>query len=73
MDGPQLDVAVGTAPNAQPGGVSGWQGMTIKDILEKVDLFNITSLVDDDQQKFKDTKASLMMPKVIANVNTKGW
>lgn len=64
MDGPQLDVAVGTAPNAQPGGVSGWQGMTIKDILEKVDLFNITSLVDDDHQKFKDTKASLMMPKV---------
>lgn len=61
MDGPQYDVAVGTTANAQPGGVSGWQGMTIKDILEKVDLFNITSLCDDDYQKEKDTKASLMM------------
>ena len=69
MDGSQLDVAVGAAANAQPGGVSAWQGMTIKDILEKVDLFNITSLVDDDYQKEKDTKASLMMhnAKVINN------
>lgn len=61
MDGSQLDVALGAAANAQPGGVSAWQGMTIKDILEKVDLFNITSLGDDDYQKEKDTKASLMM------------
>lgn len=33
-------------------GVNGniWQGMTIKDILEKVDLFNITTLDDDDEE-----------------------
>jgi len=58
-NGPQVNVPVG---NTLAGGaVSGWQGMTIKDILEKVDLFNITTLVDDDEKKLKDTKASLMM------------
>ena len=36
--------------------VANWQGMSIKDILEKVDLFNFTTLVDDDGQKKKDTK-----------------
>jgi len=56
--GPQVNVPVG---NALSGGVSGWQGMTIKDILEKVDLFNITTLVGDEEKKLKDTKASLMM------------
>jgi len=62
MEGPQLQVPVGTSANSQPGGVSGWQGMTIKDILEKVDLFNITSLINDDNQKLKDTKSSIMVP-----------
>lgn len=28
----------------------GWQGMTIKEILEKVDLFNISALVDEDKK-----------------------
>lgn len=36
--GPQMNIPVGES-NAQAGG---WNGMTIKDILEKVDLFNIT-------------------------------
>ena len=49
--GPQVDVPVGGSGVA--GGSSsgqngpGWQGLTIKEILEKVDLFNIT--VDDDE------------------------
>jgi len=62
MDGPQCQVPLGTSTTTQPGGVSGWQGMTIKDILEKVDLFNITSLINDDNQKLKDTKSSLIIP-----------
>merc|ERR1712018_299527 len=60
MEGP-VDIPVGATPNSHPGGVSGWNGMTIKDILEKVDLFNITSLVDDDYQKVKDTKPPCTM------------
>ena len=62
MDGPQADVPVGSIAQCESIGVSGWQGMTIKDILEKVDLFNITTLVDDDEQKLKDTKTSVMTP-----------
>jgi hypothetical protein len=68
--GPQFDVPVGNTGNSQPGGASGWQGMTIKDILEKVDLFNVTSMVDDGYQKMKDTKAPLVTmhnAKVINN------
>ena len=42
--------------NGLQGHVANWQGMSIKDILEKVDLFNFTTLVDDDGQKKKDTK-----------------
>ena len=40
--------------NCTPGG--GWQGMSIKDILEKVDLFNFSPFVGDDGQKGKDAK-----------------
>ena len=32
------------------GHMSGWQGLTIKEILEKVDLFNISTLVEDDKK-----------------------
>ena len=38
--------------NYTPGG--NWQGMSIKDILEKVDLFNFSSLADDEGQKKKE-------------------
>ena len=72
MEGPQLDMPMGATPNSHPGGVSGWNGMTIKDILEKVDLFNITSLVDDDYQKVKDTKPPFTMSDtkvIIKNLN----
>jgi len=30
--------------------MAGWQGLTIKEILEKVDLFNISTLVEDDKK-----------------------
>jgi hypothetical protein len=29
----------------------GWQGLTIKEILEKVDLFNIATMVEDDKKE----------------------
>ena len=32
------------------GHMPGWQGLTIKEILEKVDLFNISTLVEDDKK-----------------------
>ena len=62
MDGSQVNVAVGNS--AQAGNGVGWQGMTIKDILEKVDLFNLTSFPDnngDDDKKLKDIKSNLTM------------
>ena len=40
MDG-SLGYPSGYTPQGHPPG--GWQGMSIKDILEKVDLFNFTS------------------------------
>jgi len=62
MDGSQMNVAVGNS--VQAGNGVGWQGMTIKDILEKVDLFNLTSFPDnngDDDKKLKDIKSNLTM------------
>jgi len=62
MEGPQVNVAMGN--QAQAGNGVGWQGMTIKDILEKVDLFNLTSFPDnngDDDKKLKDIKSNLTM------------
>lgn len=55
-EGPPADVNAGS--DYVGGGVTGggvgsggiWQGMTIKDILEKVDLFNITTLDEDDEE-----------------------
>lgn len=64
MDNPQLNAAMGS--QAQAGNGVGWQGMTIKDILEKVDLFNLTTFQegDDDIKKLKDIKTNLTMPDV---------
>ena len=47
--GPQVDVPVGfsEASNAIPN--QAWQGLTIKEILEKVDLSNI--IMDEDKKK----------------------
>lgn len=44
--GPQLTVPVGDNPNMH---VGSWQGLTIKEILEKVDLSNI--IMDDEEKK----------------------
>ena len=44
--GPQLTVPVGDNPNLH---VGSWQGLTIKEILEKVDLSNI--IMDDEEKK----------------------
>ena len=45
----QTDIAVGV-PDSPPGlKVGAWQGLTIKEILEKVDLSNI--IMDDDEPK----------------------
>jgi len=56
-EGPPADVNSGGGLQTETAGVGSlgvngniWQGMTIKDILEKVDLFNITTLDDDDQE-----------------------
>ena len=57
-----------TGNQAQAGNGVGWQGMTIKDILEKVDLFNLTTFSentnDEDVKKLKDIKTNLTMPDV---------
>ena len=66
MEVPPLDVPYSTKTAlGQCASGSGWQGMSIKDILEKVDLFNFTTLVDDDAQKKKDTKE---YPKMIPDL-----
>ena len=66
MEGPQVNMASGN--QAQAGNGVGWQGMTIKDILEKVDLFNLTtfseSTNDEDVKKLKDIKTNLTMSDV---------
>jgi len=36
--------------NSSDAHTPGWQGMTIKEILEKVDLFNISTLADEDKK-----------------------
>ena len=66
MEEPQVNMATGN--QAQAGNGVGWQGMTIKDILEKVDLFNLTTFSentnDEDVKKLKDIKTNLTMPDV---------
>ena len=67
MDG-TMGYPSGYTPQGQPPG--GWQGMSIKDILEKVDLFNFTSLGDEENGKRKDrTNEAPMIPdlKVVLN------
>ena len=66
MEAPQVNMATGN--QAQAGNGVGWQGMTIKDILEKVDLFNLTTFSentnDEDVKKLKDIKTNLTMPDI---------
>ena len=65
-----LGYPAGYTPQGQPVG-GGWQGMSIRDILEKVDLFNFASLGDEGNGKKKDkTNEAPMIPdlKVCVNV-----
>jgi len=49
--GPQTDVPVGNnSLQGETQTATGWQGMTIKDILEKVDLFNFTMLSEEEKE-----------------------
>ena len=47
--GPQTEVPVGNS-GTETQSATGWQGMTIKDILEKVDLFNFTMLSEEEKE-----------------------
>ena len=65
---PQTDVPVGNNTQTESttgASSSGWQGMTIKDILDKVDLFNFTMLSDEDEEKLKAAKAELEAPEPV--------
>jgi hypothetical protein len=43
--------------NVNPDGhMPGWQGLTIKEILEKVDLFNIATLDEEEKKATVDTR-----------------
>jgi hypothetical protein len=45
----------------------GWQGLTIKEILEKVDLFNISTLVEEEKKNIAETddvKVTILDPKI---------
>ena len=74
MEALQVEVPGGANGLQGYSGMSGggWQGMSIKDILEKVDLFNFPTLVDDDGQKRKDIKEyPTMIPDLkVKNIRT---
>ncbi len=55
-------VAGGSGSGGSGGGGGGISGMTIKEILEKVDLFNIT--VEDEDDTLKGEKVLVGKPKV---------
>jgi len=58
--GPQTDVPVGNTETAgNNNGTTNWQGRTIKDILDNVDLFHFTMLNEEDGIKLKERKAIL--------------
>ena len=60
---PQINVPVGANKQAlATAGGSGWHGMSIQDILQKVDLFNFTMLTDEDEAKLQEAKAKLDRP-----------
>jgi len=51
--GPQVDIPVG-APETPASNIGAWQGLTIKEILEKVDLSNIIMEEDNKQKNCKE-------------------
>jgi len=69
--GPQTEVPVGNS-GTETQSATGWQGMTIKDILEKVDLFNFTMLSEEEKEaklakeESPDyTESTIVKPKAI--------
>ena len=45
-------------------GVHRWQGKSIKDILEEVDLFNLITSGDEDEPKLKNTDTSFIITEI---------
>ena len=61
IDGYQENVIVDNNARNESGMVTGWQGMTINDILNKNDLFNCIMLGDNDYNKqLEDIKKSVL-------------
>jgi len=56
--GPQFTVTAGIQENPGAKHIGSWTGLTIKEILEKVDLSNI--IIDDDDKKEKIEKAGMV-------------
>jgi len=56
--GPQFTVTAGIQENPSAKHIGSWTGLTIKEILEKVDLSNI--IIDDDDKKEKIEKAGMV-------------
>lgn len=63
--GPQIDIPVGLEAQSNGGGAA-WTGLTIREILEKVDLFNITT-VDDEELKKQKTETGHPMTNYSKN------
>ena len=59
LGGSQTDIPVGNTDQVVSTATNNWQGRTLKDILDKVDLFNFTMLTEEDDEKLKETKAFL--------------
>ena len=65
--GPQVDVAVGMNEACSNPNQS-WQGLTIKEILEKVDLSNI--IMDEDKKKVIGGLIQSSVPGLFVHTNT---
>ena len=63
LAGPQTNIPVGNTDQIEATGnttgTSSCQGLKIKDILEKVDLFNFTRLTEEKHEHSKETEAFL--------------
>ena len=61
---PQVNEEVGNTEKMVTVGVNHWQGKSIKDILEEVDLFNLITSGDEDEQKLKNTDTSFIITEI---------
>lgn len=75
--GPQVDIPVG-APEMPSSNIGAWQGLTIKEILEKVDLSNIIMEEDNKQKVSKanpmvssiNSESAFLGPKTLEQINS---